>query len=479
MAKLISITTPEQVAQERHAALVRDVKGQISALIEAKAATTTRRALTDKYIQSIKPTDRRATYWDSTEPGLGVVVQPSGYKSFVVIKRIRGGKPVKYVIRPEYPVMTLALAREKAAAVKRDLAAGINTRQQERQQDEERERQKSEEVRISFAAVAEQYIAKKLVGLRCAGLIEQIIRRDVLSRPWARKSITAVSKADVVLMIHDIVTDKKRTTPGQWSTPAERAYNQTRKILAWGLTKDFGLENNVADRIDIAEELGAEKRGARERVLEDHEIRAFWRVTGKENYPGGAMLRLLFMSACRLREIAHCEWSEFSTIDGVEALSGPVLIIPAARMKGRNGKVTEHVVPIVTAMQAILDAVPKFAGNPRFVFSQKGGRTPFSAFANLKNRVDALMREALPELPHWQFHDLRRTARSLMSRAGISADIAERVLAHRLGGIRGTYDRHQFLAEKRDALQRLAALVGRILANVDNVSPIRKDAASA
>src|SRR5712675_2365589 len=100
---------------------------------------TTRRNLTDKYISSLKPTDRRVTYWDSTEPGLGIVVQPSGYKSFVVIKRIRGGKPIKYVIRPEYPTMTLALAREKAVEVKRALANGINLRQQERAQDEERE----------------------------------------------------------------------------------------------------------------------------------------------------------------------------------------------------------------------------------------------------------------------------------------------------------------------------------------------------
>jgi integrase len=131
-------------------------------------------------------------------------------------------------------------------------------------------------------------------------------------------------------------------------------------------------------------------------------------------------------------------------------------------------------------MQAVLDSIPKFAGNPKFVFSQKAGRTPFAAFGNLKNQVDKLMREELPELAQWQFHDLRRTARSLMSRAGVQADIAERVLAHKLGGVRGVYDRYQFLAEKRDALERLANLVERILINsFENVIPIRKDAASA
>src|SRR5712691_4762581 len=123
-----------------------------------------RRNLTDKYIQSIKPTDRRVTYWDATEPGLGIQTTPTGHKSFIAVRRIRGGAPVKYVIRPAYPTTTLALAREKAAEVKRALANGINLRQQEREQDEERERQKAEEVRISFATVAEAYISKKLVG---------------------------------------------------------------------------------------------------------------------------------------------------------------------------------------------------------------------------------------------------------------------------------------------------------------------------
>ena len=57
-----------------------------------------------------------------------------------------------------------------------------------------------------------------------------------------------------------------------------------------------------------------------------------------------------------------------------------------------------------------------------------------------------------------------------MSRAGVSADIAERVLGHAIPGVRGIYDRHSFYDEKRDALERLAALVARIFnPPVDNV----------
>ena len=66
-------------------------------------------------------------------------------------------------------------------------------------------------------------------------------------------------------------------------------------------------------------------------------------------------------------------------------------------------------------------------------------------------------------MPHWVHHDLRRTARSLMSRAGVLPDIAERVLGHAILGVRGTYDCYEYFDEKREALEKLAALIERIL----------------
>jgi integrase len=60
-------------------------------------------------------------------------------------------------------------------------------------------------------------------------------------------------------------------------------------------------------------------------------------------------------------------------------------------------------------------------------------------------------------------HDLRRTSRTLLSRAGISADIAEMCLGHALGGVRGTYDRFAYIDEKRKAFEALAALIERIV----------------
>ncbi len=83
-------------------------------------------------------------------------------------------------------------------------------------------------------------------------------------------------------------------------------------------------------------------------------------------------------------------------------------------------------------------------------------------------------------MPNWTLHDLRRTARSLMSRAGVTPHTAERVLGHTIKGVEGTYDRHPYDPEKAHALEVLAALVERIVnppegGNVVHMQP-REDA---
>lgn len=76
-------------------------------------------------------------------------------------------------------------------------------------------------------------------------------------------------------------------------------------------------------------------------------------------------------------------------------------------------------------------------------------------------------------MPAWVLHDLRRTAKSLMARAGVRPDISERVLGHVIGGVEGVYDRHTYRDEKADALKRLAALIDSIVnPPAANVIPI-------
>jgi integrase len=126
-------------------------------------------------------------------------------------------------------------------------------------------------------------------------------------------------------------------------------------------------------------------------------------------------------------------------------------IIPAARMKAK----LEHVVPLSPAAKAILEGVPKLGP---YIFTVDG-RRPVKGFATYKATFDDTS-----GVTGWRLDDLRRTARSLMSRAGVDSDIAERCLAHTIGGIRGVYDRYAYHKEKTAAFAALAAQVERIVA---------------
>jgi integrase len=104
----------------------------------------------------------------------------------------------------------------------------------------------------------------------------------------------------------------------------------------------------------------------------------------------------------------------------------------------------------------IIRAQPRLARNP-YVFAGNDGAAR-SFWHDHKRTLDKR-----GGVESWRLHDCRRTARSLMSRAGVQSEHAERVLGHAIGGVEGIYDRHAYTEEKADVLRRLAALIERII----------------
>ena len=122
------------------------------------------------------------------------------------------------------------------------------------------------------------------------------------------------------------------------------------------------------------------------------------------------------------------------------------------------------------ALAAIKD-LPGIKDNPH-VFVAMVGNGSFNSFSQRKEELD----EMLPkDIPNWRLHDLRRTARSLMSRAGVRPEVSERVMGHAIAGVEGVYDRHSYFDEKADALNRLAGLIEQII----NPAPAERRAAQA
>ena len=113
----------------------------------------------------------------------------------------------------------------------------------------------------------------------------------------------------------------------------------------------------------------------------------------------------------------------------------------------------------------VINAQPRFAANP-FVFAGRAAG-PINGFSKPKARLDAAS-----GVTGWRFHDLRRTARSLMARARVPSEHAERVMGHAIAGVERIYDRHHYKDEKADALTRLAALIESIVYPRENVLPL-------
>jgi integrase len=105
----------------------------------------------------------------------------------------------------------------------------------------------------------------------------------------------------------------------------------------------------------------------------------------------------------------------------------------------------------------IIEAQPRLTSNP-YVFAGRGGGH-MKGFSKCKRALDS----RLPDIEPWTIHDLRRTARSLMSRAGVRSDIAERVMGHAIKGVEGVYDRHSYTAEKGAALKSLSDIIREIV----------------
>jgi integrase len=120
-------------------------------------------------------------------------------------------------------------------------------------------------------------------------------------------------------------------------------------------------------------------------------------------------------------------------------------------------------------LAAKASAPPKIDNIDNFIFAVSRKRRTCSWTVNM-----TALRKQMPKgTEHFTFHDLRRTAKSLMSRAKVEPWVSERVLGHVIKGVEGVYDRHDWTEEMADALEKLAGLIERILDPNSNVVKLR------
>jgi integrase len=172
---------------------------------------------------------------------------------------------------------------------------------------------------------------------------------------------------------------------------------------------------------------------------------------------------MLLLTGARKGEIAAMRHSQIG-VDGIWALPGEYtknhapLYLP----------LPQEALDLIAAQGRVDEQDIVFSIGGKCEFKNWGhSKVDFDKRAHQRLRAQARANGKDPDevnaLPNWRLHDLRRTARSIMSRAKVRPDHAERVLNHKIAGIEAVYDQHSYEDEKRDALQRLAWLIRQIL----------------
>ena len=179
-----------------------------------------------------------------------------------------------------------------------------------------------------------------------------------------------------------IVRNVKQRAPSH----ARNLLGYVRRFFDWAIEQHaYGIKVNPCVGLKPARIVG--EKIARDRVLNDEELFAFWRATGHIGYPFGPLYRLLILTGLRLNEVADATWSEIDFRNGI-------WIVPAARMKGKDGRAVDHVVPLTADIMAILESLPRFKSGD-CLFSVTFGRTPVWVSDKVKKRVDARMLRTL------------------------------------------------------------------------------------
>lgn len=409
------------------------------------------KVLTDRYVKSVRPDPagvKRLELPDATTPGLYLVVQPGGGKSWAVRTR-QDGRPRKITIGP-FHLHTLAEARDRARDILRQISEGHDPTGAHRAAKvtaADHEAAAKEIARHKVEVVIADFITRHASRNRRAADVEAMFRRELTT--WQGRDIRLIRKRDVIDLLDGVVDRGSPIT-------ANRLHAHLATVFTWCVGRDVLTTSPMAGVKPPSAEV------KRDRVLSDVEIAAVWQATESVGAPFGALYRFLLLTGQRLREAAEMTAAE---------ITGDMWTIPARRAK--NGQ--EHAVPLSTMAARLLADMPRLPGKAGYLFTTTG-LAAVSGFSGAKSRLDVLVDGIVnadrPDddritVPPFTIHDLRRTAATGMANLGHPPHVVEAVLNHISGtrrGVAGVYNRAAYTVEKRAALEDWAGHIGKLVA---------------
>jgi integrase len=426
-----------------------------------------RKNLTTLGVKALKPRATRYEQRDYSCPGLYVSVFPTGAKSWVLRFRDKAGRPVKLTLGvfsdqeiSGSPVigqpLTLASARLLATELHRRRAFGDDIAADHKR----KKTQQAEASANTFGSLVTDFLSQhaaktrnfkqtaRVLGVMPNG---EAIKRGLYAE-WGARSLTEITASDIFQVMRDC---RDRPVPGQTAKAVTSESRQRRVLSALSVLFGWGYRNR---RLETNPAAGLPRPApcqSRDRVLTDQELAAIWNACEGDR-PFGDIVRFLILTGCRLNEAAKTTWAE---------IDGSTWTLPSERSKNHRALVTA----LPVQAQEILDRQGR---RGPYVFTVDGAR-PFGGFGKAKRRLDALS-----QVEGWVLHDLRRSMATHCAELGVSVDTIELLLNHRSGvrgGIVGTYNRSERMAERRAALQRWGDHVEDLVAGREAVVvPLRR-----
>lgn len=434
-----------------------------------RAVPGVRKTLTAAGVAKVLAGVKRREIPDGGCPGLRLVVQPSGAKSWALRFRRPDGRTGKLTLGRFDPLgemtdeptlggpLTLMAARRLATEILRQRAAGKDVIGDAMSAKRRRRIEVSDREGQNFAVVAKRYVEEYAkprtktwpTTARVLGFKPKTL--DLLSgglaHRWASKLVGEVSPHD----IHDLIDEvHARGVPGLRTRVAMSDLTARMALLRYNSFFSWCVQHRVVDKNPCDNVTRPDRSASRERVLTDAELKLLWRACDQEGEPFGRLVKFILITAQRRGECAGLRWAE---------LDGDMWRLPAQRSK--NGKA--HDVPLSPQALAQIHGAKRIG--TEFVFSTTGD-VPVAGFSRFKRRLDMRMAKLAGDAaPDWTVHDLRRTAATNLQKLGIRLEVTESILNHvsgSRGGIVGVYQRYAFEPEKRAALEAWADHLAKI-----------------
>ena len=371
--------------------------------------------------------------------GLTFTLSEGGTSAWTLRYRFAGKR--KELTLGRYPDIPLTRAREIAASKRAEIQQGVDVAAEKRRARHETA------CAWTFARLAEDYLSKAGERL-AANTIKQRRQqlRDYILPRIGQLRAAEVSPADLVNIVE--------TLGGKSLHVARLTLIVLREVFAHGVARHVVTANPCAHL--KAKAIIGGRPDQRERVmLSDAEIGAMLPALDSIGKQNALLVRILLVTAARIGELVRAEWKH---VDFEQA----EWMIPAENSK--TGK--PFVIPLAPMVAGWFAELHALAFGSRYVLpirSPRGEKVdrpmePTTVNAALNQLAKTLAGECRRFTPH----DLRSTCRSHLGALGVDVLIAERCLNHSLGGLVAVYDKHDYLTERRRALELWASKIASI-----------------